>query len=289
MLQVKMLYFMNKKLLPFLCLYFVLTNVGFGQVKKVKSDPFIWTDFQADFYLKNSSFFFFRNQWRHNTNSGFPGLNDSGITSKFYQVYLRAGYEQRFTDHWRASLYAQYTFATFTNNQTYQAAIRHNGKIGKTSFIKRIAYEFIHPEIGENRGLIRPIVALERNFKLGNHTIRPHISYELFFNHDFSEEDPTIVNRTVDRTRLKFAANFKATPYLWLTPYFIKHTDYYNVLDTFTGEIDDQGNQIIKEPGGKRNRIDPVFGIDIRFILPVRRINDDTVPQFTSLNEPPGN
>ncbi|KAA9333727.1 DUF2490 domain-containing protein [Adhaeribacter soli] len=289
MLLLKMLSVMNKKLVLVLGLWFLNVAFAEAQVKKVKSDPLIWTDLQADFYLKNKGFFFFRNQWRHNTDSDFPGLKESGALSKFYQVYVLAGYEQRFTEKWSGSLFARYTFDTFNDNQIYQAALRHNGKIGETSFIKRLAYDYIRPEFGDSRGRIRPSVALERNFKLGNHTLRPHLSYELFFYQDFKEEDPLIETRTVDRSRLRIAASYKVTPYLWLTPYFTKQTEYYYVLDTFTGEDDDQGNPIIKEKGGKRNRIDPIFGFDIRFIIRGKNTSDETVPQLSSLNDAAGN
>lgn len=280
---------MNKKLLLLFCLLFSVITLSEAQVKKVHADALIWTDLQADLYLSNKGFFFFRNQWRHNTDADFNGLKDSGPLSKFYQMYVLAGYEQRFTDHWSGSVFARYTFDTFNDNTFFQAALRHNGKIGQTSLVKRLAYDYIRPEFGDSRGRIRPSIGLERNFKLGGNTLRPHISYELFFYQDFKDEDPLIETRTVDRTRFRFAASYKVTPFLWLTPYFTKQTDYYYVLDTFTGETDDLGNPVIKEKGGKRNRIDPIIGLDIRFIIKGKNTTDESIPQLTSLNETSGN
>jgi hypothetical protein len=284
MLLLKTLSEMNKKLLLALTFVMLLTGLGQAQTKKVNQDLYLWANLQADYYLPNQSFFFFRNQWRHNTDSDFAGINESGMLSNFYQVYLLAGYDHKFTDHWRASFFGRYTFTQSNDNKIFQAALRHNGKIGQVDFLKRIAYDYIKPEFGDSRGRFRPAVALEKNFKLGSHILRPSLSYELFFYQDFKDADSEIETRTVDRTRLRIAASFEATKYLWLTPFFMKQTEYYNVLSTFTGEIDGDGNPVVKEQGGKRNRVEPIIGLDIRFILPCGRVNNETIPDFSSLN-----
>jgi hypothetical protein len=289
MLLLKTLSEMNKKLV--LAFTFLLLITGFvqAQTKKMHQDPLIWTNLQADYYLPNQSFFFFRNQWRHNTDSDFGGIKESGILNKFYEVYVLAGYDHKFTDHWRASLFGRYTFTPGNDNKIFQAALRHNGKIGKVDFLKRVAYDYIIPEIGDSRGRFRPAVALEKNFKLGNHILRPSLSYELFFYQDFKDDNADLETRKVDRTRLRIAASFEAMPWLWLTPYFMKQTEYYNVITTYTGEFDQDGNPVVKEQGGKRNRIEPIIALDIRFILPCGRINHETIPDFSSLNNIAGN
>ena len=86
--------------------------------------------------------------------------------------------------------------------------------------------------------------------------------------------------RKVDRTRLRLAASYQVSKFFWLTPFFIKQTEYYNVLTTYTGEFDSNGNQIVKEEGGKRNRIEPIFGLEFRVLLPGRRITEATIPNL---------
>src|SRR5690606_36883712 len=109
----------------------------------------------------------------------------------------------------------------------------------------------------------------------------PHLSYELFFYNKFQEKvNAEAMARTVDRTRLRIAASHQVSKQFWLTPFFIKQTEYYNALTTYTGEFDAEGNQIVKEQGGKRNRIEPIFGLEFRLLLPSRRISEGTIPNL---------
>ncbi|HSI90446.1 MAG TPA: hypothetical protein VK927_04980 [Adhaeribacter sp.] len=280
---------MNKKLILLACFWLFGAGFAHAQLKKIHSDPLIWTDLQADYFLPDQSYFFFRNQWRHNTNNDFAGLKESGPLHQFYEMYALVGYDHRFTERWSARVFARYTFRPVNNNVFFQGALRHTGHIGSVDFIKQLAFDYIKPQLEDSRGRIRPFAALEKNFRFGNHTMRPQLSYELFFNNDFKDEQSGGLTRTVDRTRLRVAASYKATPYLWITPYFMKQTDYFNVLSTFTElkdannnpVLDDDGNPVLVEnKGGKRNRIDPVFGLDLRFIIHAGRQTDSTLPRL---------
>ena len=259
---------MNKKLLLLLGCLLVAVQFGFGQARKVRSEPLIWTEIEADYILPNKSFFYFRNQYRHNTDPGFPGIKESGALSKFYQAYVLLGYEHRFSDHWVSGLSGRYTFDADNDNKMLQFYLQHTGKIGSVNFLKRLTYDYMKPEFGDSRGRTRLRAGLEKDFTVGKSLLRPHISYELFLYNDFQKDNETLIEeRTVDRTRLRLAVSYKVSSFLWLTPYFTKQTDYFNVLATYTGEFDADGNPIVKDEGGKLNRIDPIIGLDIRFIL----------------------
>ena len=282
---------MTKKLLLLFGLGFLLNNAAFAQAQKVKEEPMIWADLQADYFLENQSFFFFKTELRHNTN--YVGLVES---INLYQAYFQLGYDQKLSEHWRAGVSARYTLDRFNNNQIYQATLQHNGKIGKTDFIKRISYDLMRFQEGESMGRFRPMVALERNFNfiLGGRTIRPHLSYELFFYNDFQPDDFQTETRTVDRTRLRLALSFQASDHVWLTPFFIRQTEYYNVLPTYVNEVDGDGNLVLdpdgnpmlieKDPGGKRNRIEPILGLEFRLLFPGKNISESTIPNLGSLS-----
>ena len=281
---------MNKKLLLLLFMALSLPAHTFAQTKKDHTDPFIWTELQADYFLKDESFFFFRNMYRHNTNADFPGLRESGALSHIYLTYFQLGYDQKLTEHWRAALSARYTFDARNDNQIYLAYLQHNGKIGKTDFIKRLSYDIMNFKEGESRGRLRPRFSLERNVDLGRHKLRPGISYELFFYNNFNPDQAEVAARTVDRSRLRISLSYKVSPHFWVTPYFMKQTEYYNVLPTYMNELDADGNLVLdpdgnpvlieKDPGGKRNRIEPIFGLDLRFLLPGKHISENTVPNL---------
>ncbi len=279
---------MNRKLLLLAGFYLLTLSGAWAQAKKVSADAQLWADFQVDYFLKNQSFFYFQNQYRHNTDSDFSGIREDGALSNLSQVYFLVGYNQKLTDHWRGSFSVRYTVNGFNNSQIYQAALQHNGKIGDTDFIKRLVYDLMIYELGDGLGRTRPMAALERNFKIGNRFLRPHLSYELFIYNNFKEKiDPNSLSRTVDRTRLRLAASYQVSKIFWLTPFFIKQTEYYNVLTTYTGEFDANGNQIVKEEGGKRNRVEPVFGLEFRFLLPGRNVSENTIPNLGNLSIAP--
>jgi hypothetical protein len=297
MLETKSLSCMNKKVLLLFGVCFLVSGLTFGQLKKTRTDPYLWPEVGVDYFLKNQSYFFFRSQFRHNTDSDIPGISDSGPFSKFYQVYLLLGYDQKLTEHWRTGLAARYTFDRNNDQKMIQGMLQHNGKIGKTDFIKRLTYDYLKPELGESSGRIRPIMALERNFKLGDHILRPHVSYELFFYQDFNSDETTTDARLVDRTRLRLAVSYKATQNLWITPYFLKQTEYFNVISTFTPQLDANGKEVldsdgnvilIENKGGKRNLIQPIFGLELRFLLPGRHLSETTVPNLGALSETSG-
>lgn len=278
---------MMKKLLLLTALsLYLLVPETFAQAKKIKTDPQLWADFQVDYFLENQSYFFFQNQYRHNTDPDMSGIREDGALSNLSQIFLLGGYNQKLTDHWRGSFSARYTINGFDNNQIYQIALIHNGKIGETDFVFRLPYEIMIFDLGESMGRFRPMAALERNFKMGSHFIRPHLSYELFFYNNFKEKiNADAMSRTVDRTRLRLAASYQVNKQFWVTPFFTKQTEYYNELTSYT--LDENGNQVVKEEGGKRNRVEPIFGLEFRFLLPGRRVTENTIPNLGNLSETP--
>src|SRR5688572_25656660 len=151
---------MNKKLLCLLGLTFLFLGSANAQTKKIDGNNYIWADLQADYFLENQSFFFFRTQFQHNLESDFDiiGIAKSGPLNKIYQSYVMLGYDQKLTEHWRAGASARYTFSikdtdgSSNDNQIYQAMLQHNGKIGETDFIKKVAYDLVNYRQGNNRG-----------------------------------------------------------------------------------------------------------------------------------------
>lgn len=289
---------MLKKLLFVASLWFCVAYESNAQAIKVHNDPVIWTELEADYFFPEQSFFYFRNQYRYNTNSLFTGISESGAFKNMSEVFVLGGYNLKFSDHWRGAISARYTFTPANDNQIYLAMLQHIGKIGSVDFIKSLTYDITAYKTGDARGRTRPRFALERSFNAGNHTIRPHLSYELFIHNDFKNEKQNVETRTIDRTRWRMAISYKATPYLWLTPYFTKQTDYFMVESSFTPTLDENGVPIVdadgfpvleERKGGKLNNITPIFGLEIRFMLPGKNVSEKAVPNLGSINDASGN
>src|SRR4051794_1707441 len=113
-----------KRKLILLCLLAFTGSFVKAQTRKIHTDPLIWMDLQLDYYLSGKSLLFFRSQFRHNTDSDFRGLSESGPFSNLYQIYVLAGYDHQFNEHWSASGFARYSFDATNDNMMFQGALR---------------------------------------------------------------------------------------------------------------------------------------------------------------------
>ena len=69
--------------------------------------------------------------------------------------------------------------------------------------------------------------------------------------------------RTIDRTRLRLNLNYELNEKLRINPYFMRQTDYYFVL--VPPVYDDMGKLVEDGYTTKRNRISPVFGLELKY------------------------
>ncbi|GAB3198796.1 hypothetical protein ABID22_001921 [Pontibacter aydingkolensis] len=250
----KKLYFILLLLLP------VLTQ---GQ-SKVTAPTAIWPELQATYGLGEDGLMFFRNQYRINTDSDYNDLKQSGLLSNFERIELSLGYEHTFTDHWRGGAILRYAAEDFPKILFYGLFLRHNGNLGSLYFNKQLLTEYVDQEERDAFGRFRGTAELGKRLPLKSRFITPSISYETLVISNFGKENnSTAQERTVDRTRLRLSLNYELTEKLRINPYFMRQTDYYYVL--VSPVYDEQGKLIEDGYTTKRNRISPVFGLEIKY------------------------
>lgn len=88
------------------------------------------------------------------------------------------------------------------------------------------------------------------------------------------ENQSAAQERTIDRTRLRLSLNYELTEKLRINPYFMRQTDYYYVL--VSPVYDEQGKLVKDGYTTKRNRISPVFGVEVKY-------NINLAPQTASI------
>ncbi|WP_299822917.1 DUF2490 domain-containing protein [uncultured Pontibacter sp.] len=250
----KKLYFILLLLLP------ALTQ---GQ-SKVTAPTAIWPELQVNYGLGESGLLFFRNQYRINTDGDYNDLNESGVLSTFERVELSLGYEQTFTDHWRGGAILRYAAEDFPKMVFYTLFLRHNGNLGSLYFNKQLIAEYTDQEERDAFGRFRGMAELGRRLPLKNKFITPSISYEAMVISSLGKKDQgNTQERTIDRTRLRVSLNYELTEKLRLNPYFMRQTDYYYVL--VSPEYNEQGQLVKDGYTTKRNRVSPVFGLEVKY------------------------
>jgi len=229
---------------------------------KVQRSGALWPELQVEYVLKSTSFFYFRNHYRHNWDNDFNYLRSEGPLKYLERVQLRAGYEQVFNAHWSGGIAESYAFEPTRNLLFNEIYARHVGVMGKYRLTERASLEHIVQTNNDNRGRFRFRADLDRDFKVKGKNIRPRVTYELFFNHYYDADINEVRNtRQVDRTRLRFEIIYPLGNHLAFTPYFMRQTDFITALPTY----DADGNML--QTGGKQNTVTPIFGIDIRYVF----------------------
>lgn len=261
----KKLYFILLFLLPLLTL---------GQ-SKVTAPTGIWPELQVSYGVSDDGLLFFRNQYRINTDGEYNDLKESGILSGFERVELSLGYEHTFTEHWRGGAILRYAAEDFPKMMFYTLFLRHNGNLGSLYFNKQLLAEYTDQEEQEAFGRFRGYAELGKRLPLKSKFITPGISYEAMVISGFGKENQSAAQeRTIDRTRLRLSLNYELTEKLRINPYFMRQTDYYYVL--VSPVYDEQGKLVKDGYTTKRNRVSPVFGLEVKY-------NINLAPQTASI------
>ena len=247
-------------LILFLSLSFIAQPAGAQH--KVHRGGAIWPELQVEYVLKSTSYFYLRNHYRHNWDNDFNNLRPEGPLKYLERLQFRAGFEHVFNAHWSGGISESYAFEATRKLWFNELFARHIGNVGHFRLTKRAFLEHIVQNNQYNRARFRFRTDLERDFKLGEQTIRPRLGYELFFNHYYDPGINEVVNtRAVDRSRLRLEIVYPINEHLAITPYFMRQTDFITSLASY----DANGNEL--QPGGKQNGITPVLGIDIRYVF----------------------
>ena len=221
-----------------------------------------WPELQVEYVLKNTSFFYFRNHYRHNFDNDFNHLREDKVLRSLERVQFRAGYEYVFTNQWSGGINTSYAMERTRNILFNEIYGRHLSTFGKTRFSQRASFEHILRWPTNTSGRIRFRTDLDRNFNIRNKVIRPRIAYELFFNLDYHPtEKANNPKRLVDRTRLRFEVQYLFSDKFSIAPYFTEQVDFTSVKPTY----DDAGT--ITRLGGNQNNITPIIGLDIRYVF----------------------
>ncbi|MEJ8800950.1 DUF2490 domain-containing protein [Pontibacter sp. H249] len=248
---------------PYFILLLLLPLLAQAQ-SKVTAPTAVWPELQVSYGVGEEGLLFFRNQYRINTDGNYNDLKSSGILSNVERVELSLGYEHTFTDHWRGGAILRYAAEDFPKMMFYGLLLRHNGKLGSLYFNKQFLAEYVDQEARGTYGRFRGSAELGKRLPLKNKFITPSISYEAMVTSDLGKEsNSSAQERTIDRTRLRLSINYELTEKLRLNPYFMRQTDYYYVM--VPPEYDEQGQLVQDGFTTKRNRISPVFGLEIKY------------------------
>jgi hypothetical protein len=226
--------------------------------RRVAREPALWPELQLDYVFKSTSFLYFRNHYRHVLDNDFNHLRESNGLQYLERIQLRLGYEHVFNPNWSAGLSESYAIERTRNILFNEVYARHTWAIGKFRLTERAIAEHIMRWPKNDNGRFRFRADLDHTFNVGNTTLRPRASYELFFYIDY-QPDPAAENRRVDRTRLRLDCQVILSDHVAITPYFIRQSDYFIVEPAF-----DQDNNILRT-GGRQNHITPIWGLEARF------------------------
>lgn len=255
-------------------LLFILPLSGYAQ-SKVTAPTSIWPEAQATYGLGPDGSLFFRNQYRINTDSDYNDLKEMGLMSNFERVEFSLGYEHRFTEHWRGGAILRYAAENYPKIMFYSGFLRHNGQLGSLYFNKQLLAEYVDQEGRDAFSRFRGTAELGKRLPIKHKFVSPSISFEAMVVSEFGEDqNGNSQERTIDRTRLRLNLNYELNEKLRLNPYFMRQTDYYYVL--VPPVYDEQGKMVQDGYTTKRNRISPVFGLEVKY-------NINRVPETASI------
>ena len=252
--------FVNLIWLCFLgCLLF--PAVSNGQDRVMRSADF-WPELQVEYVLKNTSFFYFRNQYRRNFDNEFNYLREGNVTRLLERVQFRLGYEHMFNNVWCSGFTSAYAIERSRNLLFNELYVRHIGVFGKTRFSQRASYEHIFRWPTNTTGRFRLRAEVDRSFKIHKKAIRPRLSYEMFYNLSYQPQEQSIkAERLIDRGRLRFEIQYAFNQKFSVTPFVMEQVDFLEVEPGY-----DATGTLIRS-GGKQNSIAPIMGIDLRYVI----------------------
>ncbi len=208
-------------------LLFLLAFIKFAVQAQQKQhiDPELWPEVQTEYVFKNTSFLYFRHQYRFTTNPDYKGLNSFVLNDQLKRIQFRLGYEHVFTNTWALGGSQMFSFEPGRRLFFTDVYIRHLNAIGGIQLFKRVMIDYLQYTNTPSIGRFRPRLDLDKPFKINNITVRLRTGYEVFFYTDFKAGRQTPV-RLIDRTRLRAEISLQPNPHITFTPFFTKQTDY---------------------------------------------------------------
>jgi len=117
-------------------------------------------------------------------------------------------------------------------------------------------------ELPENNGRFSMYFHLARNISLGKLNFRPNLSYELFFIHEWDEEDRNPEDtRRVDKTRLRFGWEYIHNMNLYFGFFAMHETDYFIAQEVFNENFE------LVKPKRNLNLLAPSIGFTARYVI----------------------
>lgn len=243
-----------------LFIFLVLEASPVRAQRQVHRTATLWPELQLDYVFRSTSFLYFRNHYRHVLDNDLNQLRSHGALQYLERLQFRLGYEHAFNRHWSAGISESYALERNRNILFNEVYGRRTGAIGTFRFSQRASFEHLMRWPRNNNGRFRLRAELDRSFPIAQYTLRPRVSYELFFTIDYHAH-PGVENRQVDRTRLRVECQLMLNNFVALTPYLMRQTDYDVVDPAF-----DADNNMIR-PGGKQNQVTPVWGLEFRYAV----------------------
>jgi hypothetical protein len=256
---------MGKALLKicFLLLTFLLSHQFVQAQKKVTASLGIWPEIQISYKAGDNGLFFFRNQYRINTDPRFNDFRESGLLSNFEQIQINLGYEHTLTEHWRGGGIFRYAAENYPSTSFYNLFIRHTGAVKSLYFTKQFATEYVMREDQDPSARILFLSEVGKRLTIKQHTFTPAISYEAAVFSQLKKKNTTAEERMIDRTRLRMNVTWEASSKLFISTYFMRQTEFYYVEIPPVYNEDD----ILVTNGyrTKRNRITPLVGFTVNY------------------------
>jgi hypothetical protein len=185
---------------------------------------------------------------------------------------LNAGYERFWNTSWSGG--ATLGLSGYSTNRGGDVSslnvdvvpelfVRHWNTLGSFNFRQRLGIEYIIPGGADNesRALTRLRFDLDRLIPVGRVVLRPRLAYEAFAYLRLQRDEDEPKERTIDFTALRAEVGCRLSDHFDLTPWFAYQTGYNNVLQ----QTDVNGTVVI--PGGRRNFVTPVLGLDLRYTI----------------------
>ncbi|GGE97274.1 hypothetical protein [Hymenobacter cavernae] len=228
-----------------------------AQSRRAVNSLEVWPELQAEYALEGDSY-------------AWLGLNGPIATdndTERKQLGLRAGYEHFWDAKWsgggllRLDSYSGAQSTRYTD-VTPEAYLRHWNTFGGFNFRQRLGLEYYIPAgNAESRALVRLRFDLDRLVPVGRIVLRPRVAYEgrAFLRLQRDANEPK--ERVIDYTTLRAEVGVRLSDHFDFTPWFAHQTSYAFTLP----QTDAKGNVTI--PGGRRNFVTPVLGLDVRYTL----------------------
>ena len=239
---------------------FGLVPCSFAQ-KKVYRSGAVWPELQAEYVFKTTSFFYFRNHYRHNLDNDFNQIREQGPLKHLERIQFRAGYEHIFGEHWSGGIAESYAVEPTRKIIFNEVFGRHLGNLGSFRLSERLSFEHIIRLHQNKLGRVRFRADLDHDLKIGKIITKPRISYDMFFNIDYELQENAVSDRNMDRSRLRFDVLLPINNFITITPYFTRQTDFFEVEPAYDEK------QVLVRLGGKQNHITPIYGLELRYVF----------------------